>query len=66
MGNFSSISLPSTADLSLRVRLRHRLIQLQWRRWAVPLLCAVPYFASILWLIQRELQWVAGSYWPRF
>ena len=60
MGNFSLISLPSTADLSLWVRLRHRLILCQWRRWAVPVLCFIPYAGSILWLIHRELLWVAG------
>lgn len=60
MGNFSAISLPSTVDLSVWARLRHRWILCQWRRWAVPVLCAVPYFGSILWLIQRDLLWVAG------
>ena len=60
MGNFSSISLPSTADLPFWVRLRHRWILCQWRRWAVPVLCFIPYVCSILWLIQRQLLWVAG------
>ena len=40
--------------------MRHRWILLQWRRWAIPCLCAIPYFGSILWLIYRGLLWVAG------
>ena len=60
MFNFSSISLPSTTDSAFWVRLRHRWILFQWRRWAVPLMCSIPYLGSIVWLIHRELTWVAG------
>lgn len=60
MSSCSWISLPSIADLPPWVRLRHRWILFQWRRWLVPLICALPYFGSIVWLIQRELVWVAG------
>ena len=60
MNSCSLISLRNIADLSLWVRLRHYLILFQWRRWLVPVLCALPYFCSIVWLIQRDLVWVAG------
>ena len=40
--------------------MRHRWILLQWRRWMAPLLCAIPYLGSILWLISKDLLWVAA------
>lgn len=36
----------------------HQLIRLQWRRWLLPLLCAMPYGLSLLWLGQQGLLWL--------
>ena len=57
--HLKTIFLANTAKDSLHVRVRHRLILLQWRRWLVPFLCSIPYSCSILWLISG-LAWVAG------
>lgn len=43
----------------LAVRLRHRWIRSQWRRWLFPVVCAVPYLLSLLWLVQRQQLWIA-------
>ena len=43
----------------LAVRLRHLWIRSQWRRWLFPLLCAVPYGLSLVWLVQRQQVWIA-------
>jgi hypothetical protein len=60
MVSFGLIYLPSTAELPRLIRWRHRWILLRWRRWAVPVICAVPYLGSLLWLMQRGLFWVAA------
>ena len=39
--------------------LKHFLIRSRWRRWLGPLLCAVPYFASIIWLMTYSQVWIA-------
>ncbi len=45
--------------LPCSVRCRHWLIRSQWRRWWFPLLCAVPYLGSLLWLVLRGQLWIA-------
>ena len=35
------------------------LIRLRWRRWLGPAICAVPYFASIVWLMSFSQMWIA-------
>ena len=40
-------------------RLRHLLIRSRWRRWLVPALCALPYTASLIWLLWRQQGWIA-------
>ena len=39
-------------------RLRHGLIRSRWRQWLAPALCAVPYLASLVWLLQRGQLWI--------
>jgi hypothetical protein len=41
-------------------QLRHFWIRLRLSRWLAPALCAVPYFASILWLLAKGQLWIAG------
>jgi hypothetical protein len=48
-----------TSFLGRWQRLRHWLIRSHWRRWLVPLLCALPYLASLLWLLARGQLWIA-------
>ena len=43
-----------------REQLRHLLIRLRLSRWLAPALCAVPYLASILWLLAKGQLWIAG------
>ena len=38
---------------------RHQWIRLQVRRWIVPVLCAVPYLLCIVWMLMRDLVWLA-------
>ena len=33
-------------------------IRLQLKRWLLPFLCAVPYLASLLWLLSMGLAWL--------
>ena len=40
-------------------KLRHLLIRSRWRRWLVPLLCSLPYLASLLWLLLIGEGWIA-------
>lgn len=40
-------------------RLRHALIRSRWRRWLLPLLLALPYVASIAWLLLLGEAWIA-------
>ena len=40
-------------------QLRHLLIRLRLSRWLAPGLCALPYLASILWLIAKGQLWIA-------
>lgn len=42
-----------------RQRLRHVWIRSRWRRWMVPLLCAIPYLGALLWLLLRGQIWIA-------
>ena len=44
--------------LSPRQRLRHWLIRSRWQRWLLPVLCAVPYLLSLLWLLTRGQVWI--------
>ena len=46
-------------ELNKRQQLRHFLIRSRWRRWLVPLMCAVPYLASLAWLVSRQQAWIA-------
>ena len=39
-------------------RLRHLLIRSRWRRWSVPVVCAIPYLGSLLWLLLRGQLWI--------
>lgn len=39
--------------------LRHWLIRTRWRRWLLPLLCVLPYLASLLWLLLQGQAWIA-------
>lgn len=48
-----------TLRLSLWRRLRHWLIRSRWRRWLLPFICVIPYFASILWLLILGEVWIA-------
>lgn len=41
-------------------QLRHALIRLRLSRWLAPGLCAVPYLASIIWLLTKGQVWIAG------
>ncbi len=41
-------------------QLRHLWIRLHLSRWLAPVLCAVPYLASILWLLAKGQLWIAG------
>ena len=34
-------------------------IRLRWRRWLGPAICALPYFASVLWLLSFSQTWIA-------
>lgn len=34
-------------------------IRLRWRRWLGPVICAVPYAASVLWLLCFSQIWIA-------
>ena len=34
-------------------------IRLRWRRWLGPAICALPYFASIFWLLSFSQAWIA-------
>ena len=45
--------------LSVKQQLRHRLIRSRWQRWLLPLLCSLPYLASILWLLALQEVWIA-------
>ena len=44
--------------LSWQQRGRHVLIRSRWQRWLFPLLCSLPYGASLLWLLLRGQVWV--------
>ena len=35
------------------------LIRLRWRLWLGPLICAVPYLGSIIWLVHFSQTWIA-------
>ena len=41
------------------LRLRHFWIRSQWQRWLFPVLCAVPYGLSLIWLVLRGQVWIA-------
>jgi hypothetical protein len=43
-----------------REQLRHLLIRLRLSRLLAPALCAIPYLASILWLLAKGQLWIAG------
>lgn len=45
--------------LSAWRQLRHALIRSRWRRWLLPLLCSLPYLASLLWLLHMGEAWIA-------
>ena len=47
-------------DYLMRFRSWQRLlIRLRWRHWLGPAICAVPYVASILWLLNFSQTWIA-------
>ena len=48
---------PRSAPLLLG--LRHWLIKSQWKRWVIPLLCSLPYLLALVWLLVRQLFWIA-------
>ena len=41
-------------------QLRHFLIRMRLSRWLGPVVCAVPYLGSILWLLSKGQLWIAG------
>ena len=45
--------------LSVKQHIRHVLIRSRWRRWIVPLICALPYLSSLIWLLARGQSWIA-------
>lgn len=45
--------------LTIWQQLHHGLIRSRWKRWLLPLLCALPYLASILWLLALGEAWIA-------
>lgn len=47
------------AHRTLALRLRHLWIRSQWHRWLFPVLCAVPYGLSLVWLALRGQVWIA-------
>ena len=49
----------SSPALSWRLRLRHLWIRSRWQRWLFPLVCALPYGLSLIWLLQRGQPWIA-------
>ena len=34
-------------------------IRSRWRRWLVPLVCALPYLGALVWLLLRQQAWIA-------
>lgn len=34
-------------------------IRMRWRRWLGPVICAVPYVASVIWLLRFSQTWIA-------
>ena len=45
--------------LPLAAQIRHLWIYSRWKQWLVPALCMVPYLGSIIWLLSKQLIWVA-------
>ena len=45
--------------LTFAQRVRHLLIRSRWRRWLVPVLCALPYLGALIWLLLRQQAWIA-------
>lgn len=44
----------------MRYRIWHRfLIKLKWRSWLAPVICSIPYLASIFWLLYFSQSWIA-------
>ena len=43
---------------TVRQRLRHIWIRSRFHRWIVPVVCAVPYIGSMLWLLLRGQVWI--------
>ena len=39
--------------------LRRLFIRLRWRKWVGPVICAIPYFGSIVWLFHFSQAWIA-------
>ncbi len=39
--------------------IRHLLIRSHWKRWLLPVICLIPYFGSLVWLVSSQLFWVA-------
>ena len=46
-------------QLSRWSQLRHALIRSRWRRWVLPLVCSIPYLASLFWLLLIGEAWIA-------
>ena len=47
------------AGLTWSNQLRHWLIRSRWKRWLFPVLCAIPYLGSLLWLMGLQQGWIA-------
>ena len=43
-----------------REQFQHQWIRLRVRHWIGPALCALPYLASILWLLLHSQPWIAA------
>ncbi len=47
--------------IAWQLRLQRRWIQLSRRRWFIPSLCLIPYWAILLSLLARGLGWIAAA-----
>ena len=36
----------------------HFLILSRWKKWIIPVICSLPYFGSLIWLLIRQQYWI--------
>ena len=46
---------------SIAQRVQRFLIRSRYRKWILPLLCAIPYIFSYLWLLFRGQAWISNT-----